>query len=139
MHLRVSSAPLQSKRSSSIQQLLCYGDSEGFFSFDSLIKYIFDLDPFYIYSTYASPFFLNECPRRHYTNGMGCTRVWCLSRQNVRNSPRISSGAGKKEAQEMLRVVFARKRLGRCSVTCSSCESVQQQAGSNICSLWGLL
>ena len=38
MHLRVSSAPLQSKRSSSIQQLLCYGDRGGFLSFYSLIK-----------------------------------------------------------------------------------------------------
>ena len=46
MHLRVSSAHLQSERSSSIQQLLCYGDSAGFLSFDSLIKYFFDLDPF---------------------------------------------------------------------------------------------
>ena len=136
MHLRVSSAPLQSKRSSSIQQLLCCGDSARFLSFDSLIKYFFDLDPFT--STQPMPVHLNECPRRRYTNGMGCTRVWCLFRQNVTNSPCISSGAGKKEAQKTLRVVFPRKRLGRCSVTCSSFESVQQ-AGSNICSLWGLL
>ena len=63
---------------------------------------------------------------------MGCTKVWCLFW-------RISSGAVKKEAQETLRVVFARKRLGRCSMTCSSCESVQQEAGSNICCRWGLL
>ena len=49
------SALLQSKMSSSIQQLLCYG--EGYLSFDSLIKYFFWPWSFYIYSTYASPFF----------------------------------------------------------------------------------
>ena len=41
--LTVRSAPLQSKRSS-IQQLLCYGDNEDYLSFDSLIKYFFNLD-----------------------------------------------------------------------------------------------
>ena len=62
-------------------------------------------------------------------------------RQNLRNSSHILSGsqAGNKEAQETLRVVFAPKRLGRCRMTCSYCESVQQQAGSNICSQEGLL
>ena len=44
---------------------------------------------------------------------MGCTRVWYLFRQNVRNFRHISSGDGKKEAQETTGVVFARKRLGR--------------------------
>ena len=62
-------------------------------------------------------------------------------RQNLSESSHILSGsqAGNKEAQETLRVVFARKRLGRCRMTCSSCESVQQQAGCNLCSQEGLL
>ena len=51
-------------------------------------------------------------------------------RQNLRNSSQSLSGsqARNKEAQETLRVVFARERLGRCRMTFSSCEPVQQQA-----------
>ena len=51
-------------------------------------------------------------------------------RQNLQNSSHSLSGsqARNKEAQETLRVVFARERLGSCRMTCSSCEPVQQQA-----------
>ena len=75
------------------------------------------------------------------SNAWDVLKSGAFSRQNLRNSSHILSGsqAGNKEAQETLRVVFARKRLGKCKMTCSSCGSAQQQAGSNICSQEGLL
>ena len=134
MHKRVSSAPLQSKRSP-IKQLLCYGDNEGYF-FGSLIRYFFDLDPFTSTQPMPVHFSLMNALEDVVPN------AWdVLKSGNIWGTSHILSGsqAGSEEAQETLRVVFARKRLGRCRMTCSSCESVQQQASSNICSQEGLL
>ena len=67
-------------------------------------------------------------------NAFDVLKSGAFFRQNVSGSQ-----AGNKRSSRDIEGFFARKRLGRCRMTCSSCESVQQKAGSNICSQEWLL
>ena len=122
----VSSVPLQSKKSSSIQQLLCSGDSDGFFKLDLFCQ---SRDQVFIWACS-----LKICPTYVSTSlnalGMECTKVWCLLSARIPwGTPHVSHLTLKQERKKLkIRwgYGFAQKSLGRRRMICSSYKSVLQ-------------